>query len=335
MAHRELPKYVHWRGRPGAVKFLYFECKDHRQKIDAEFGTPQFWAEYSQLLNGPAHKAPKTHTWSRLIDKYFDGPRFTQRAPRTQSDYRKYMEKLRMMLGEDDPAGMRRKHVIKMRDANADRPRLANYLVQCLSILFEYAIDLGWMPDDRNPAKGVTLISLGEGTREPWPNQLVVDFRDQNAIGTRARLIFEMCLGTAQRMGDILRMQWGDVSQDGIRVRQNKTRKRLVIPLTTQLEACLRATPRDGLFIIAGDHGKPLSYRQAAYAMKIARDACGAGEAHDNHALRYTATVEIAVLGMTDSQIASITGMSEKTIAHYTRHLRQIEMAKEVQSLRK
>lgn len=334
MSRRDLPKYVHWRGRPGN-RFLYFERKDHREKIAAELGTPEFWATYAALLAGPKREQPKTHTFSVLIESYYRSRRFTDRAPRTRSDYEKHMEIIRRLYAGVSPDAMQRKHVIKLRDANADRVRLANYLVQCMSILFEHAIDLGWMSNDRNPAKGVPLVKAPEGTREPWPDHLVSRFREVTPAGSRARLIFELCLGSAQRMGDVLKMQWGDLGPDGIALRQNKTRKRLVVPLTSHLQDMLAITPRNGLYIISGEHGKPLSYRQAAFAMKNARDAAGAGEGHDNHALRYTATVELAMVGLTDKQIASVTGMSAQTIAHYTRHLRQIDMAKEAQSRRK
>jgi len=48
----------------------------------------------------------------------------------------------------------------------------------------------------------------------------------------RALLIFELCLGTGQRIGDVRKMRWSDIEEGGINVRQGKTGKDLWIPFT-------------------------------------------------------------------------------------------------------
>ncbi|MFO8125999.1 hypothetical protein [Yoonia sp.] len=48
MTKRELPKHV-YRQRNG----LYFQRRGWKsQKFVADFGTPEFWAEYSAILSG-------------------------------------------------------------------------------------------------------------------------------------------------------------------------------------------------------------------------------------------------------------------------------------------
>lgn len=48
--------------------------------------------------------------------------------------------------------------------------------------------------------------------------------------------------------------------------------------------------------------------------MRKLRTAIGAGEAHDSHALRYTATAELAALGCSDDLIMAVTGHRTKTM---------------------
>lgn len=57
--------------------------------------------------------------------------------------------------------------------------------------------------------------------REAWPLDKIGAYR---AMATdRARLIFELWLGTGQRIGDVLRMHWSDIDGDGITLKQSKT----------------------------------------------------------------------------------------------------------------
>ena len=57
-----------------------------------------------------------------------------------------------------------------LREVNQERFRFANYCVQVIRILFEHAIDLGWI--EYNPAKGVTLLKTTSPPRLPWPMNL-------------------------------------------------------------------------------------------------------------------------------------------------------------------
>lgn len=41
----------------------------------------------------------------------------------------------------------------------------------------------------------------------------------------------ELCVGTGQRIGDVLDMRWSDIQDDGMMVRQSKTGKELWLPL--------------------------------------------------------------------------------------------------------
>jgi integrase len=324
MIRRTLPAYCYT-----AKGKVYFRRGGVHQRIVAEPGTPEFHAEYARLLDGRA-TVPAGKSFNALIAHYRRSTRYTKRAPRTQADYDTILAFIAERMGALPVAKMQRQHVVRARDDNADRARFANYLVQVLRILFEHAMDIGWRQD--NPAKGVPLIKSNSDPRQPWPREMIAAYR-ATATGT-ARLIFELCLGTGQRIGDVLRMRWDHIEGDGIHVRQGKTRKALWVPFTGPLRATLAATPRRGLTIICGDHGRALTYHQARHHVATVRARIGA-EAYDLHSLRYAVASELAEAGCSDELIQSVTGHSSRAmVAQYAGAARQKARAKDAQGRR-
>jgi len=166
-----------------------------------------------------------------------------------------------------------RRHVIKAQQDNAQRYRFANYIVQVLSILTEHAIDLGWRRD--NPAKGIALLEGGEGY-QPWPQWAIDNFTQEAEHGSPERTTFELCLGTGQRVGDVLRMSWDDIEDDGINVTQGKTGEGLWVPFTDRLRAYLATLERGArTTIVCSARGEPMTYGQVEYRARAPRKRAG------------------------------------------------------------
>lgn len=325
---RALPPHVY--DKKGVLYFQRRGCATVR--IRAAQGTPEFHAEYARLLAGdrPVYAGPRT--FAGLVAEYVAGPRYRGIGPRTARDYDKVLTWVKAKLGPLPVAGMQRKDVIRAQSANAGTVRFANYIVQVLRILFEQAIDLGWRAD--NPARGVSLLKSGRPPREAWPRPLVQAFRE--AAQGRTLLIFELCVGTGQRIADVLKMRWGDIEDGCILVTQGKTKARLAVPITPRLAAVLEATPRIGLTICAwGVAGKPTHYRTAADLIMAVRRQIGA-EAFDIHSLRYTTAAELAEAGCSDELIMSVTGhKTSGMVALYSGPARQKARAREAQDRRR
>lgn len=322
---RDLPAFVYLRkGKP------YFERRGYKsQRIQSEPGTPAFALEYARILAGTP-EAPKGRTFRALVAAYKRSDRFRRLAPRSREDYDKVLAWIEEKMGALPVDGLRRHDVIAAQTAKAEKVRFANYIVQVLRVLMEHAIDLGWRAD--NPAKGVRLLKSDREERRPWPDALVAAYR--SSASERALLIFELCVGTGQRIGDVLRMRWGDIDGDGIRVKQGKTGRELWVPFTPHLRAVLAATPKRGLTIVGQLDGQPLSYRSAADMVMAVRKAIGA-EAYDIHSLRYTTAAELAALGCSDELIASVTGHGTLAmVAKYAGAARQRSRAKDAQGRR-
>jgi integrase len=295
-------------------------------------GTPEFAAEYALILRGQDTTPTTKRTFTALIESYCRDKRWAKLAPRTKADYRKVLDWVRVKLGPLPVDKMQRKDVIRAQAVNADTMRFANYIVQVLRVLMEHAINIGWRTD--NPAKGVDLIKSDRPKREAWPAVKVKAAREAAPLGGVTRTIFELCIGTGQRIGDVLRMRWNDLENGGVWVTQAKTKTRMWIPFTAHLRVALEATPKIGLTICAQPNGRPISYRGAADRIMALRKAVGA-EAYDLHALRYTTAAELAAAGCSDELIMAITGHKARDmVARYAGPARQVARAKEAQGRR-
>lgn len=251
-------RYVYEK-RPGVLYF--WRRPGAAVKMNAEPYTDAWWAEYALLLKGTP-PPPKGKTFRALIASYRRSARYTGKAPRTRRDYDKILAFIDDRLGGQDVAKVRRHHVVGWRDQNSGR--FADDLVQVLRVLFEHAVDQGWRDD--NPSKGVQTVYRPSGRRKPWPDDLVAAAR-ATATGQTA-LLFELLVGTGQRIGDVLRMRWSDVAGDAIFVGQSKTGAELWVPFTARLRDVLRQAPRRGETILTTNDGRPLSYAAAAARMK-------------------------------------------------------------------
>ena len=327
MTRRTLPPHVY---RKKGV--IYFQRRGFPTvKIASAEGSPEFHAEYARLLAGdrPIYAGPRT--FAALVADYRTSKRWRDLAPRTQADYDKVLVWVTDKFGGIGVIKLQRKDVIRAQSVNAKTVRFANYIVQVLRVLCEHAIDLGWLKE--NPAKGIALLRSTGPKREAWPQDKIAAFRKE--AGPRARLIFEMCLGTGQRIGDVLRMRWSDIEGDGINVKQGKTGAKLWVPFTRQLAATLAETPKIGATICAWGRGKPTSYRGAADLIYAVRVKIGA-EAWDIHALRYSAASELAAAGCSDELIKAVTGhQTSAMVVKYAGSAMQRARATEAQGRRK
>ncbi|GAA6198335.1 hypothetical protein NBRC116598_37800 [Pseudophaeobacter arcticus] len=185
----------------------------------------------------------------------------------------------------------------------------------------EHCVDLGRR--ETNPVRGVSEYKATKAEREPWPSDLLALYRAECLLGTRERLVMELCIGTGQRIGDVLEMRWFDIQESGFVIRQNKTGKELWVPILPELQAALNAASRHSVFILTNERGtNRWSYRGASAAVRKVRDEIGALD-YDIHSWRYNAACELVEAGCGDDLVASVTGQSPAMVLHYTKKVRQ------------
>lgn len=318
MTKRELPKHV-YRQRNG----IYFQRRGWpSQKFQNEFGTTEFWAEYAGILSlKDKPRVVVSRNFKALIQSYRKSPCYRNLKPRTALDYDKHLDFFASIMGETNPAKMQRKDVIRLRDANSEKAYFANYSLRVLRVLMEHCVDLGWR--DSNPVRGVAELKTVKKEREPGPRDLLGQYRASCALGTRERLVMELCVGTGQRIGDVLEMRWSDIQDGGFVIRQNKTGKELWVPILSELQAALDVASRHSVFLLTNEQGtNRWSYRGASAAVRLVRERIGALD-YDIHSWRYNAACELVEAGCGDDLVASVTGQSPAMVLHYTKKVRQ------------
>ena len=331
MKGRDLPSYIHRRKRDGKLFFRKrYGAKIVEIPLQTQFpaGDPVPFAlhqERERMLNAPTPVA-EGKTVTHVIERYERSDDFANLAARTKADYRQHLHFLQDKIGHLQPKAIERHHVIKWRDTWAKKsPHNANYRLRILKIVMERAIDFGLLPTGGNRAKGVSEVKYEKKKRMPWPTEMI-DAARENAE-PRTRLLFELLLGTGQRIGDVLKMKWSDFDGEAISVRQGKTKANLWIPAPHMLLQALGSAQRSSAFILTNQaQTGPWSYRGAADGMMKLRRQIGA-EAYDIHSLRYTATAELARVGLDDDLIMAITG-------HKTHRMVQLYAGAERQKLR-
>ena len=319
MVKRQLPPFVYLR----KGRYAYFERGKVCQRMP-DPGTPEFHREYARLTDGgkPADHGPRT--FAALVKAYRVSPEYKRLAPRTRADYEKVLDYIVARIGKLPVAAMKAKDVRRAQVETDRGVRFGNYIVSVLSVILEQARVAGWRDD--NPARGIKKVKADGIDRQPWPDDMIAAYRA--AATGRALLVFELCIGTGQRIGDVLRMRWDHIADGGINVRQGKTGRELWVPMPPRLTATLAQTARSGLTIVTGAHGRPASYRVVADEILAVRRKIGA-DAYDIHALRYTAAAQMAAMGRSDDEIAAITGhASKQMLDKYAGKVRQITRAK-------
>ncbi|GLO69663.1 hypothetical protein MACH17_11800 [Phaeobacter inhibens] len=132
-----------------------------------------------------------------------------------------------------------------------------------------------------NPAKGIPLFKQQSDGWEPWPDDVRAEF--EALASKRARLVYELCVGTGQRIGDVVKMKWAHFSDEGFDFTQGKTDKPLWIPLTDRLKTHLEGIARTDGTVVTDAKGRPVSYRIVAEE-RLARPLASASRAFSRSA---------------------------------------------------
>ena len=123
-------------------------------------------------------------------------------------------------------------------------------------------------------------------------------------------------------------MTWADVSGETIRVVQQKTGRKLAIPLHRELLAALAAANRNHVTIVNTEYGKPFTVDGFSQWMRAAITAAGLPLECQPHGLRKAAGRRLAEAGCTANEIMSVLG--HRTLAEaerYTRDADQVRLA--------
>jgi integrase len=310
--------YYAWRGGP---------------KIEADHGSPAFFIEWQRLTLGRDDPGERyAGLFQQLINDYQRAPEFEKLSQNTRKDYvRRITKKLEPRFGkmpiaavEDDRA---RGEFLDWRDeiARTSGPREADYSFAILARIVSWAHNRRKLRVNQCEKPG--RLYSGSRAEIIWLDAEISAFLE--TAPPQVALPFAIALETGQRQGDVLRMTWKDYDGVAIKVRQEKTRKRLVVPVTAGLRArlnALRAERRDTVTICLNSRGQVWSRDGFKSSFQKAKAAalprCAEIANRTFHDTRGTAVVNLALAGCSVPEIASITGHALKDAeaildAHY------------------
>jgi integrase len=223
--------------------------------------------------------------------------------------------------------------VLKLRDEFQATPRTANYLVSVVRLLLSYAEDrkltFHLPPNWSNPARRPKRLETGAGHR-PWEEVEIAAFRKRWQSTTLQRVLFETFLNTGQRGGDIAPMIRQQYFQRDIAVAQEKTKKRVWIPVSRDLRDVLDPWlgKHEHVVLFPTPTGRSLQVDHMRHLMRDAmRDAALPDEC-TLHGLRYTFATRAIELGLDWQTIESIVGHKTAEMAFkYTQQRRLARLA--------
>lgn len=308
----------------GRIYHYFRRVKDGKERLIRLPDNPdsqEFSQEYWSIRSGK-HRRPVKTSWAALITAYLASPEFKAKAKGTRANYRRHCEAIREANGSKDVRNFKRSHAIAARDALSDTWSKANERVAVLSILLKYATDREWV--DRNPVVDVPKLRGGE--YEAWPDSKLRAFeRCCDRLGAEtARTVYELCIGTGQRIGDCVAMKWADFDGEFMTVTQEKSGEPLRVYCPARLQDHLEKISKSGAHILARNLTEHIGKRAAQSAVEEVRREIGVMAGADRlvpHGWRYTAAKQLADAGCSDSEIQAVTG--HRTLAMVQKYRKQ------------
>lgn len=182
--------------------------------------------------------------WRELKHHEFGLQRY---APKTRVEYERMLGHIERWFQNFDVHQVRSHHVAQQLDKKfANKPRTHNAYRALLALLFKWAIRKGLRTD--NPCAGAVLATMTEPKRSRYITAEELAIIRANG-DQRLSLFIDLALITGQRVGDLISLTWGDVSDKGIVFWPSKVEHstKVVVPvsMTDELRAVLDALRGD------------------------------------------------------------------------------------------
>lgn len=286
---------------------------------------PMFAAAYQQAAHTAERAKPGRGTLAALVADFRASSDFRSiPSPVTRANDSRYLDMIVAEHGHRSVRGVRPFLVRKMRDRYQEHPGKANNWLRVFRSLMSYAAANDWRDD--NPAAGMKPLKIGE--HEPWPADVLG--RALEAASPMARLAIVLGLCTGARIGDAIRMQHGWHDGAMMEFTTSKNHADVAVPMHPLLLAEIAAVPRKAVTILYERSGRPFQTTGALQSrIRSLMKQVGA-EGYSFHGLRKNACCYLAELGLNDSEIGVVVGMTPAIVRHYTKRARALMIARGV-----
>lgn len=317
---KSLPPFVAIKGKRVYFRKVWMEGGKRRERfirLPDDIDSEEFSAEYWSIRSGTSEKVkPKAkQTWAELITAYKQSAKFRKLADGTRSKYAAVMDRILEKNAAKPVKSMTKKALLDVHAKYADTPRKADWYVQVVSLLLNFAIRrLGWKIE--NVAQGIELYGK-QREFEPWPTWMV------KALDTAPEVVrsaAEMILGTGQRPNAAINMRRDQFDGEWMTVTDEKGGEVFEVYCPAPLRDYLAGLPVRGAHVISKNLTQPVGYNVVEKAFRAWREDLGdRAKAYSLHGLRKLAIVRLAEAGCSDAQIQAITNQGPEMVAYYRR----------------
>ncbi len=288
-------------------KATYYYAWKGGPRLPGKPGSAEFMKAYHAAI--ATSKSKTAGTMETLIHAYMKSAEFKGLAQRTQEDYTKHINKISAKFSDFPLDGASDKRArgafLKWRDELATTSmRQADYAWSVVNRIFSWGIQRGLVTD--NPCARAGKLYRASRSEKVWTDDDEATFL--RLAPEHLHLPLLLALWTGQRQGDLLRLTWGQYDGQTIRLQQQKTGVRVVIPVAEALRTALdplRAAPSHR--ILQTSRGTDWTQAGFQHSWRIACQNAGI-VGLTFHDLRGTAVTRLAIAGATEAEIATLTG---------------------------
>jgi integrase len=302
-----------------------------RIRLPGLVGSAEFMTAYQAAL---ATIAPveigkelrsKPGSVSAAIAEYYGSQAFRSLTGGTPAQRRQILERFREQYGDKPLASLPREFVVALLDTM--EPNAARLWLRAIRHFVRWAEQRKLLRDD--PTLGIRIKAPKSDGHHTWSESEIAQYESTHPVGSKARLALALGLYTAQRRSDVIRIGRQHIRDGVLAVRQQKTGTTLTIPVHTELQKIIDATPIGHLALLTTRFGR--SYRDNNFSDQFRAWCNDAGPPQRCvfHGLRKAAARRLAEAGCTAHEIAAMTGYkSLREVEHYTRAADQVRLAK-------
>ncbi|MBQ0800257.1 MAG: hypothetical protein KBT76_00805 [Sulfitobacter litoralis] len=327
--HRVTWSDVTGKRKERAIKLNW--CGDART-LDDEYWAAEAGRHQSQI------KAAK-HTWANCIKEWRADAKIQKKLSQgTKKSYNREFEKILEKNAGKSMSATTRQAIRKKHIAMSETPRAADWMLQTVSILWNFAKDqLDWPLGD-NPA--ARMEKYGAQTEfRAWPDWMLDALDDAPQV---VRIAGGLIRGTGQRPSAAIAMPRTAFQGEWVTVVDEKGDSSFPIYCPKKLRYLIDSLETGSRHVLPKSDTSPLSYSSVEKEFRAWRDTLDElADAHDDnarnyslHGLRKRACVELAEAGCSDAEIQSVTGQSLEMVAKYRKEASRKEMSRRAQMRR-
>ena len=317
--------------RHGKTVWYFRRPGQKRVRLSGPYGSPEYLAAYAKALAGVAIDtvaAAQKGTLAWLVSRYKASGHYASLAPTSQLARDYILKGVCKDAGHIQFARITRKDIQAGMDRRAKTPHGANNFLVAMSVLFKWAVSNDMV--ETNPCDGVARRKDKIKGHHPWTLEEVAQFRDFHAIGTKPRLAMDLLLFTGLRRSDVFVVGRQHVRDGVLMIRTQKNKTGTHIPIFSELQASIDATPTGDMVFLTNRRGQPFPSGQS-FSQWFQRQAKAAGLHKEctAHGVRKAGATIAANNGATPHELMAMFTWSKISMAEvYTKEADKARLAR-------